>query len=176
MCWLQVLLEIGFVVWSSLHFNLHFFTFYLHVWKTWSKLNETSQKGTALRIPIGTAKNRFKKQRVPRRGKVHRAEENPEFLFFVCEDVGSFDVLCVFSSNQKDFSLVTQKLIDWHVYIHESGNFTILWMESFWKDVQLIVRGSRFCFQLRSPSCQVTCCGWWVWDDVQQRPMTSGWL
>jgi len=34
---------------------------------------------------------------------MHRVEENPEFLFFVCEDVGSFDVLYVFSSKQKDF-------------------------------------------------------------------------
>ena len=99
----------------KLHFHLHFTFFSL---ETWSKLNETLV-GAALHIPIGTAKNRFKKHECLG-GKNAQSGRKPRVFVFVCEDVGSFDVLYVFSSKQKDFSPTK---IDWTLYHFMDGIF-----------------------------------------------------
>ena len=58
---------------------------------------------------------------------MHRAEENPEFLFLFVRMLGVLMCYMFFLQNKRIFHL--QKLI---------GHFITLWMESFWKDVELI--------------------------------------
>ena len=116
--------------------------------------------------------------RVPRREKCTERKKTQSFCFlFVRRCWELWCVICFFFKSKGFFHLLPKKLIDWHVYIctyiHESGNFVTLWMESGMEGCAVDFSLFPFLFSASELFLSGDVCGWWVRDYVQQRPMTS---